>query len=194
LAYLGGVAPYQHLDDGLMPFARLALAADERVHLLCITNDPARMQAVLEKGGLTPGTRVTIMRVAQPDVASVLAAADAGFLLREATRVNRVAMPVKVGEYLASGVPLILSRTSGELDDLVREYDAGVVVSWFDLGEAARMQEVRRVLSTLRERPDALRAGALALCEARFLWATHVPSMRRAYVDAVRSVRGATRA
>jgi glycosyltransferase involved in cell wall biosynthesis len=194
LAYLGGVAPYQHLEDGLVPFAKLALALDERAHLLCITNDPMRMQALLDEGGVTPRSRTTVVRVAQPDVPRVLAAADAGFLLREPTEVNRVAMPVKVGEYVASGVPLVVSRISGELDDLVRTYDAGIVVPWFELGEAERVQEVRRVLSELRDRPDALRAGALALCEARFLWATHVPAIRRAYVQALRSGRASPRA
>lgn len=133
------------------------------------------------------------MRVPQAHVASILAAADAGFLLREANEVNRVAMPVKVGEYLAGGVPLIVSRMSEELDKLVRAYDAGIVVSWFELGETARQQEVRRVLSVLRDRADALHAGALALCEARFPWATHVPAIRQAYVHALRSVRSPSR-
>ena len=188
LAYLGGVAPYQHLEDGLIPFVRIALALDEGVHVLCITNDPGRMQALLEQGGVTSRSRITIVRVPQAEVPGVLAAADAGFLLREPTPVNRVAMPVKVGEYLASGIPLIVSRISGELDELVRAYDAGVVVSWFELGEAERVQEVRRVLSVLRDRRDALRAGALALCEARFLWAAHVPVIRQAYAQALRSV------
>jgi glycosyltransferase involved in cell wall biosynthesis len=185
LAYLGGVAPYQHLEDGLVPFARAALALEEDVHLLCLTNNPTGLRDILSKGGVPDSDRVTVMRLPQREVSNVLTAADAGFLLREPNEVNRVAMPVKVAEYLSSGVPLITSRVAGWVDELVDAYEAGIVVDWFGSSPDEQSREVARVVSALRERGTRLRTGALHLCRERFLWSDYLPSVREAYQRAL---------
>ena len=189
LAYLGGVAPYQHLEDGLVPFARAALALAEDVHLLCLTNDPSRVRDILSKGGIADSDRVTVLRLPQGEVSKVLTAADAGFLLREPSEVNRVAMPVKVAEYLSSGVPLVTSRVAGWVDELVEGYDAGIVVDWFDSSREEQTREVARVVSALRERGAMLRAGALRLCRERFLWSHYLPAVREAYQRVLRDAQ-----
>jgi glycosyltransferase involved in cell wall biosynthesis len=188
MAYLGGVASYQHLEDGLVPFTSMALALDPDVHLLCLTNDPGRFRDVLTRGGVIDAHRVTVMRLPQRDVAKVLTAADAGFLLREPNEVNRVAMPVKVAEYLSSGVPLVTSRVAGWVDELVDAYNAGVVVDWFGCSADEQAREVRRVIRVIRDRRSAMREGALRLCRERFLWSHYLPAVREAYQAALRRV------
>lgn len=184
LAYLGGIAPYQHIEDGVVPFVRMAVEAHERVHFLCITNQPERMQSILDAGGIPREAR-TVLRVPQPNVPRYLAAADAGLLLRAASDVNRVSMPVKVGEYLSSGVPLVVSRINGWVDDMVEAHGSGIVVDWFGSDPQRRAREVARVYHELRSRGDALRRGALALCAERFLWSNYTESLRDAYVRAL---------
>jgi glycosyltransferase involved in cell wall biosynthesis len=184
LAYLGGLAPYQHIEDGVVPFVRIAIEANERVHFLCLTNGPERMQSILDAGRI-PRDACTVLRVAQTNVARYLAAADGGLLLRAPSEVNRVSMPVKVGEYLSSGVPLIVSRVTGWVDDIVEAHGAGIVVDWFGSDPQRQVREVVRVCHELRSRGDALRRGALALCAERFLWANYTESLRDAYARAL---------
>ena len=56
-----------------------------------------------------------------------MAAADAAVILRAPDLVNRVSCPVKVGEYLAAGLPLVISPGIGDLSDLVDHHGLGVV-------------------------------------------------------------------
>jgi glycosyltransferase involved in cell wall biosynthesis len=62
-------------------------------------------------------------------VPAYLGAADLGLLLRERTLVNEVASPVKFGEYLAAGVPVVITDGVGDLSTLVNDRGVGVVLS-----------------------------------------------------------------
>ena len=67
-----------------------------------------------------------------------LAAADYGLLLRQSSTVNRVACPVKFGEYLACGVRPILTPGIGDQSRLAQDEDLGVVVTADRVELAAR--------------------------------------------------------
>ncbi len=57
-----------------------------------------------------------------------LAVSDLGLLLRERNSVNRVASPVKFAEYLASGLPVLVSPGVGDCPDIVRRDRVGYVL------------------------------------------------------------------
>jgi glycosyltransferase involved in cell wall biosynthesis len=189
LSYLGGIASYQHIEDGLAPFVRLARQLNDRIHLLCITKDPERMRTLLHAGGI-PAECTTVIRVPQAHVPDHLCVADAGLLLRAASDVNRVSMPVKVGEYLSCGVPLIVSRFSGWVDELVGSREAGIVIDWFGMDPSIQAREVARVIEAVERHGTRLREGALALCADRFLWSGYTGELRRAYVRALAVAEG----
>jgi hypothetical protein len=71
---------------------------------------------------------MTVVSVPHEEVAGYLAAADVGLLLREPCAVNEVASPVKFGEYLASGTPVILSEGIGDYSNLTRRENVGLVL------------------------------------------------------------------
>ena len=189
LSYLGGMAPYQHIEDGLVPFVRIARQLNDRVHLLCITKDPESMKTLLERGGV-PVESTTVIRVPQTQVSDYLCAADAGLLLRAPSEVNRVSMPVKVGEYLSCGVPLIVSRFSEWVDELIVKPSAGIAIDWFGVDPSLQAREVARVIGELERRGATLRTGALALCADRFLWSSYTGELRRTYVRALAVAKG----
>src|SRR6185312_4274274 len=99
LAYLGTMTAYQHVSDGALRFVADALTLNDSVHLLALTNEPSKLRSAARDLGITVD-RATICRVPQEEVPAYLMAADAGFLLRQPSRMNRVSMPVKLGEYL----------------------------------------------------------------------------------------------
>lgn len=64
--------------------------------------------------------RVFCFHVQPNEVPKYLLAADYGLLIRENTVTNRVASPVKFAEYLACGLPVIISEKLGDYSDLVK--------------------------------------------------------------------------
>jgi len=61
-------------------------------------------------------------------LAERLPAADFGFLLRKRGLINRVASPVKLPEYLASGLPVVIGPEVGDYTALVKDSRLGTVV------------------------------------------------------------------
>lgn len=59
---------------------------------------------------------------------SELEKADYGILFRERSVTNRCASPVKFAEYLAAGLPVIVSEELGDYSAWVKHHDLGVVI------------------------------------------------------------------
>lgn len=184
LAYVGTMTGYQYVADGALTFVANALAANKSVHLLALTNDPPKLEAIARDLGIS-ADHSTIRRVPQHEVPSYLMAADAGLLLRQPSRMNRVSMPVKLGEYLSCGVPVIVSRMDGWVDDLVGKGGAGIAIDWFSVSSEARQVTVQSVLSTIMSRGAQLRESAARLCEERFVWQRYTGTVREAYARAL---------
>jgi hypothetical protein len=128
------------------------------------------------------------MSVPQSQVADYLVAADAGFLLRDASSVNRVSVPVKIGEYLAAGVPVVVSSIEQWVDDVFDRNAAALVVEWFGQPSAQQEDAVGSIMARLAKDGPSLRNQALELCRRRFVWSAHVPTVRDIYVSALRRV------
>jgi glycosyltransferase involved in cell wall biosynthesis len=194
LAYAGSITRYQHIEDGFARFCRIALdrLGPERVHVLGITEQPEMMRDVLTAAGI-PSRATTIRSLPQARVHELLIAADAGFLLRDASAVNRVSVPVKLGEYLAAGVPVIVSRIEQWVGGLFGNSSAALIVDWFGTSRSRQEEQVDFVLQVLSTEGDVRRRQALGLCEHAFLWSAHVSSIRRVYASALLNVSGTSR-
>ena len=184
LAYLGIITHYQHVEGGVVRFVERALQRWPDVHLLFITPDRELASTILESSTI-PTAACTILSVPQAEVSSILAAADAGFLLRKPSRLTNVVQPVKLGEYLGAGVPVIVSRGAGNVDQMIEVADAGVVT---DLGvgnDHDDLAEIDRVLGIVGARGPELRANAASLCAREFIWGAHGTKLQAVYKRAL---------
>ena len=59
-------------------------------------------------------------------LSAILAACDYGILIRENTVTNQVASPTKFAEYLASGLPVIISPNLGDYSAFVETHHCGI--------------------------------------------------------------------
>lgn len=160
LTYSGSLAAWQ-LPEAIALLAAAVRRQEPRTRLLMLTPDVDVARSAVRQVALQ-GAEV---RTAAPaDARAVIAAADYGLLLRAPSEVNRVACPVKFGEYLACGVRPVLTGGIGDQSDLCAQGDLGILVGLADAGDAARRLLV-----------DARRPAALGP-EAR--------AKRRAWVDA----------
>ena len=94
---------------------------------LGVTTQPERLRELASRKGI-PEKDALIVSVPFNEVARYLAAADCGFLLRDASVVNQVAAPVKFGEYLASGTPPIMSAGIGDYSAMASRERLGLVL------------------------------------------------------------------
>jgi len=83
-----------------------------------------------------------------------LLAADAGLLLRDQSIVNKVAAPVKFGEYLASGTPVVITKGIGDTEKIINKFGVGVIIS--GLHESALDMGVKKLLNLYKVKGDCL--------------------------------------
>jgi hypothetical protein len=122
LVYSGSSAGWQSfelLEQLLVPL----LERDPRVELLFLTRGDARIAELARR---FPG-RVNMRWLDHSEVRQVLGQQDAGILLREDTVTNRVSSPTKYAEYLACGLPVMMSAHIGDLSAEVEAKDLGVI-------------------------------------------------------------------
>lgn len=119
---------------------------DSQTRLLVLTGDLPPAQAVCSgKAG------VVLHSDPRGEIQYSLALADLGLLLRERNSVNRVASPVKFAEYLACGVPVLVSPGVGDCPDIVRRERVGYILD-ASVRLARMASEIVADLSTLRIR------------------------------------------
>jgi glycosyltransferase involved in cell wall biosynthesis len=187
--YAGTVLGYQHLEDGALAFFAEVRAQAPDAFLLFATRQREQAQQLVDASGL-PASSVAVVSVPQTEVPQLLAGADAGLLLRRPSRLNRLSQPTKLAEYLASGVPVIVSRGTGCVDTMIQSNGAGCAVDWFGRSASQRSAEVADVLSALRHRGGLMREAALALCQREFRWSRYVDDVRAAYSRALAAGSG----
>jgi glycosyltransferase involved in cell wall biosynthesis len=85
------------------------------------------IRAALLREGLSPDD-FRIIHPAGGEVGDALAAGDAGLVLERRAANTKVCLSVKLGEYLASGLPVICTPFAEGAARLVRQYDCGLVI------------------------------------------------------------------
>lgn len=95
---------------------------------------------------------------------------------------SRAVTPIKLGEFLACGRPVIVSPGLGDMDELVARYDCGVVVD--DVGDRGLDAAIDRLESLLADPGTPARCRAAA--EEHFDLDRAVEQLLIAYQEAVR--------
>ncbi len=103
--YSGSLAAYQRFDETVALFQRIH-RLDASTRLLVLTPD---IEAARSRMRDVPADAAKLMTVPFIAVNRYLNAADAAFLLRADTDVNRVASPTKLAEYCLTGLPVIMT-------------------------------------------------------------------------------------
>jgi glycosyltransferase involved in cell wall biosynthesis len=178
--YLGTTSSQsQGLKELVMPFLRASQQVAPDVRALLLTPDLDAMRGLAVEGGLDP-SRTMIMHVPQAEVRHVLTAADAGLLLRPPLFMNRWSQPTKLGEYLASGLPVVVEEGTGDVPSMVENAGAGLTVH-IGGAETRVDQEARRVYEWVQEHGMDARSQARKLAERDMLWRSVSPVVRDLY-------------
>ncbi|MCO5171731.1 MAG: glycosyltransferase [Planctomycetes bacterium] len=176
VCYAGALGPY-HLPEQVVRAGAVARRVRHDAHLLLVTPEVERGRALAAAVGLGPDA-ATVVAASHDEVPALLNAADVGLLLRREDPVNAVASPTKLAEYLACGLPVIVSDGIGDASALVREERVGEVVR--DVDDPVALE---RALRRLIDEGPSRRAVAV-LARARLARSAFLDVYRRVYAEA----------
>jgi glycosyltransferase involved in cell wall biosynthesis len=127
-AYAGSMADWQCGPEMIKFFAAL-YGCDARCRFLILapTSDQEKVLNYAQAASL-PEDAYILEAVAHKDVPTRLATAHIGVLLRRADVVNAVSSPTKFGEYLAAGLPVLMTAGIGDFSDLLLREEVGLIL------------------------------------------------------------------
>ena len=108
-AYSGSFKPWQCARE-TVAYAADVLKKNPQAFFLVLTGDVEQFKRAIEQASI-PADRYRVLCVSSAVLTEYLAAADAGFLLREADVINWVSRPTKMMEYQAVGLEIIHNDT-----------------------------------------------------------------------------------
>lgn len=121
---LGSFNPWQDADKVMRTFKAIKLLKNNAI-LFLVTADGSRYEPYLKKHGIEA---CRIQQVPHSDVPRLLWASDLALLIRIQHLVSEVASPIKYAEYLAAGLPVMVTRNVGVYSDYTVRHKLGQVV------------------------------------------------------------------
>ncbi len=146
LVYSGSIGGW-YLSDKMADFFVKLLKHTSNAYFLWLTpGDPQLIVTLMNERGIST-TQYLVKRLTSADVPSYLSAGDAGIAFYKPGFSKLATSPVKVSEYLACGLPMIINAGVGDSDALAEEFKVGVLVNEFCPEEYARAAaEIERLV------------------------------------------------
>jgi len=178
LAYAGSLGGW-YMSSEMVDFLIVARQRLPRVHFMVLTQSSFDL---IERELRTRGVgrdRYSLRTVDPASMAMHLAAADVGLSFIRAGYSKWSSSPTKIGEYLASGLPVVTSAGIGDVDEMVQSDGVGITIDAFTssayLAAAERLADLLGEGPSLRER--CRRTADRRLSLERVGW----PGYRRVY-------------
>ncbi len=153
-----------YLIDETADLLAAARARDPRTFALILTMDTSsRIEEALRARGFQDDD-FRVVRARPGEVPALLRTADAGVSVIRPSFARRASSPTKYAEYLAAGLPVIMTAGIGDLDEEIREHRVGVILKSLDAaGYTAALEE----LAELRRDPD-LTSRCIEIARSRY--------------------------
>lgn len=161
LLYAGSVGMWYELDAMLRVFALARHEIPSLRFLILNVGQHALISERVAAHGL--GTSVDLGSGTYEEMPTLIGRAHVGICLLRQASSKLGSSPIKVAEYLACGLPVIVNRGQGDTDALVTEHGAGHVLADYSDEELIRAAGALREL--LADPGAGLRARALAESE-----------------------------
>jgi glycosyltransferase involved in cell wall biosynthesis len=159
MAYVGSMGPQYGLEQMVYIHNRL-IQEDSSVYLLLLTNNPAFFQAQY------PALKNVVVRHAPfAEIPAYLSTADFGLAIRKSTFSMRGVAPIKLGEYLLMGLPVIASADIGDTEAMLANKPFVFLLPDFSEENLSRSTDWVRLK---RDEINNLRGEARAFAEQNF--------------------------
>jgi hypothetical protein len=188
ILYLGGVHKNQYLEELGIPFIQSALSLSDKYAGVFITQNKDKMMQLITKSRLDMD-RIRVISVPQNEVADYLTGMDIGLLLRAPSKQNNFSQPVKFGEYLSAGIPVVLEEGTGNIGAMLNKYQIGYVVKLTDKSRQSDFDaEVKKALDWYQEHKNEVRTNTKNFVDDCYTWKANVQNERNIYIQALQKV------
>ncbi len=140
IVYNGGLQGWQNFE-GLIQIATKISQIDSTTFFFVLTKDVSTAKTYLEKHSF-PKEQYKVMNLQYGKMAKFLSCGDLGLLVRKQNDVNKVASPTKFAEYLACGMPVLVSPNIGDTESIIKNENVGFVLG-NDLQLAALLKRIK---------------------------------------------------
>jgi glycosyltransferase involved in cell wall biosynthesis len=130
LVYSGSLGTWYRIDDMVALFVALKARHPRARFVVLSRSDPAAVEALRRRHGLADGD-LTVRAVPHRQMPEWVGAGDAGIMFARSVWADKARCPTKLGEFLACGVPVVVSPGIGDTEAVIRREGVGVVVETF---------------------------------------------------------------
>lgn len=174
VSYCGSLAWYQFPEASIQVF-RLIKSLRADAHFFAITTQPDQMRLLLENAGFSAAD-YTIRSVPAQDVPRLLIASDLGLMIRDDSLTNRVASPIKFGEYMAAGIPVVISPRLGDCSESVRRERLGIEVD-LTLDDGKTIASLRSFVAMPSSEQSEIRERCRDFANRHLSWSVVLPQL-----------------
>ncbi len=179
----------RYLTPELFEFLKSARETAKDARLLILSGDPPEgFHEVAESRGVSRDSYF-VRHSSRADVPSWLSAADAGLALIRTAECERGSSPIKIGEYLAMGLPVVCTSQIGDVERILTDEREGapVGVVLAECTDQAYRSAVLRLLELMND--PGTRPRCRAAAERHFdLAAVGGPRYRKVYDGLTKTV------
>lgn len=158
LLYLGKFGGIYYDEKAVAAFCKRLVDFDPRIFMLTISPNPLEeiKQAYLE-AGLQESDFLILYKIPFEEVKAYICACDMGMVAIPPLPSQKYRSPIKIGEYLACGIPFIINKGIADDDILAENEQVGVVFKSLDANDfEAPLQTLKALMNedktTLRNR------------------------------------------
>jgi glycosyltransferase involved in cell wall biosynthesis len=129
LLYSGSLAPWQRIDQVVLFFSEYQ-KINRNSFLLIMTYDDTQALDSLLKEYLLPQDTYLILSTLPGESVKYYSVGDFGILFRQEGLISQVSAPLKFAEYLALKMPVIMSKSIGDVSDIAEKFEIGYVFNF----------------------------------------------------------------
>ncbi len=157
LSYVGSLGTWYLLDE-MLDFFRELLNSKPSAKFLFITNDPSENILNKAKGKGIPTSNVLIRRANRNEMPLFIKTSNLSLFFIKQSFSKKASSPVKQGEIMSMGVPLICNTGVGDTDKIVENSGSGFCITKFT--NEQYIEAISKIPTLSEISPKKIREGA----------------------------------
>ncbi len=127
--YVGKFGGIYYQDIAFKLFENLNNNIDNLTMIVLTPEDPIYVTNNLERCGFV-SSKIYVLKADPKEVPSFLSASDFGIAIYKESAFSNCLSPIKVGEYMVNGLPVVITKNIGEDSDVIEQNNIGVTFSF----------------------------------------------------------------
>lgn len=124
IGYFGSLSKWQCIDEAILLY-KVLKKKDQRYRFILLSNSNwDQYKKELDEIG-----DYTVESIPSKDMPQFIAKMDVSIALREARPLNIVSSPTKLSESLAAGVPVIVTKATGDYAEIISNGETGIILN-----------------------------------------------------------------